>query len=168
MDNLTMLPMDWKPLREAAEASAREVYAIEDEEWHRLRMEGGRTRDIRMAFDMLPRLERESRIAAHALLLADLTRPASRDFWARWLAERVGLPEGATAPRWYRDRMSIGWVWVLEYSAHLNTHRIVFGESADGWRADIAVQYLRVVPGISALTNPAAALRAALLAVVPA
>ena len=33
-----------------------------------------------------------------ARLLADLSRPASRDFWARWLAERLGLDVGWTAP----------------------------------------------------------------------
>ena len=34
---------------------------------------------------------RRGMIDAHAALLADLSRPESRDFWARWLAERVGL-----------------------------------------------------------------------------
>lgn len=95
-------------------------------------------------------------------LLGDITRPASRDWWARWLAERVGLTVGATAPTWWRMRVHP--VWCL--SVPNGPGSACF---ADDFTTDNPNGMTRGpmvhVPGISALTDPAAALAAACLAV---
>lgn len=39
-------------------------------------------------------------VDAHVWLLTDFDRPATRDAWARWLAQRRGLTVGSTAPSW--------------------------------------------------------------------
>lgn len=155
MNPATTLPMDWKPLREAAEANAREAHDAV------VRYFGARGEPCPTWDEVIPE-GRAARIAGHAALLADLTRPASRDFWARWLAEKVGLTVGATAPGWYR------------HAAAGRTHWQIgdFPMSQNVWVVDHAAEWNMgariVVPGISTLTDPAAALRAALLAVVPA
>ncbi len=172
---MTTLPHDWPPLKEAGEAMARDVYAIEDGEWHRLRMENGRTRDIRMAFDALPRFERDSRIAAHVALLADLNRPTSRDFWARWLAERVGLEAGATAPTWVSIKgMDPSTIWSLSVRSGIDMDASPTAKVDQRGFVDLGAfpdsPIATVVPTISTistLTDPAAALCAALLSVVP-
>lgn len=56
--------------------------------------------------------ERELCIRAHLSLLADLTRPASRDAVARLVAEALGLECGATAPTLRYDADFRGWVLV--------------------------------------------------------
>ena len=154
MDNLTTLPMDWKPLQDAARKDALELFnAAPWGVW------GG------------PMKAR--RIEAHTAFLADLTRPASRDFWARWLAERVGLTVGATAPVWVPIKgMDPSTIWSLsvrsgidmDASPSVKVDQRGFVERGAFPDSPIAT----VAPGISALTNPAAALRVALLAVVPA
>lgn len=125
--NLTTLPHGWEPLREVARSMALELFnAAPWGVW------GG------------PQKERQ--IEAHSLLLADLTRPASRDTWTRWLAEKVGLAVDATAPRWSRHVCTDGSAyWFLE-GAGFRTH-----EFRD--------------PAIAKIVDPAAALCAALLAV---
>lgn len=104
---------------------------------------------------------------AMAVLLLDLRRPASRDYWGHWLGKKSGLPEGAMAPHWYRDVDRFGPVWVLEFSAGLHTYRLIFGESAEGWNPSVAKSHFRSVPGISSLIDPAESLGAALLSAHP-
>ena len=148
MNNETMLPMDWKPLREAAVLAAEEVQTL-------YRRNDPARRDIASGVAGRSAVAMEV-VAAHAALLADFTRPASRDWGARLLAEKVGLTVGATAPEWRRFRMALpngteSWAWAL------------LGKPGE--------QFFFTdgnAPGISTLTDPAAALRAALLAVVPA
>ena len=167
MDNLTTLPMDWKPLVEAAEAYAREAWAanvrrFEENGWSTVELHGG----DEYAMEGLRVFS-----LAQADLLADLTRPASRDFWARWLAERVGLTVGATAPVWVPIKgMDPSTIWSLsvrsgidmDASPSVKVDQRGFVEPGAFPDSPIAT----VVPGISTLTDPAAALRVALLAVV--
>jgi hypothetical protein len=126
-----LLPLDFPPLVAMAEDATRGVLVV----W--------------TSGAIHPALWEQHRLTdAHALLLADLSRPASRDAWARWLAERVGLVCGATAPLWRREQTDdLVWVWVLDAWDDEN----VFRDSA--------------FPGISALTDPSEALRAAVLVV---
>lgn len=99
---------------------------------------------------------------ASADVALDLTIPANRDRAARWLAERVGLTVGATAPRWERESSHADWGdarWVLSsdhYAEDVGDHEAFSSEAPESWRA---------VPGISAVTDPASALALAILAV---
>ena len=158
------LPLNWPPLREAAEGMAMEHHCA----WApAFRDRGGQVAD----WLAQPKMTRDHWSAAHASLLTDLSRPASRDHWARWLAERVGLVCGATAPGWnrvqtYVDHESTNY-WALSVpGGRAYEMRIAFfhepGDDDDG------ATVWRVAPGISALTNPAEALRLACLSVVPA
>jgi hypothetical protein len=63
----TTLPADFPPLRAAAEEAAREFMRADP-----ACVEGNYTS------------EHVRSVARFAVLLADLTRPASRDYWARW------------------------------------------------------------------------------------
>lgn len=84
------------------------------------------------------------------------------DTLSRWLARHHGLTCGATAPSWLVDR---GYCRLCGYGPRRNA--IVLCDS-DEWaraRAFVRSEYA-VVPGISALTDPAAALRLAILAAV--
>lgn len=163
MDNLTMLPMDWKPLREPAKAMA-----IEHHNAFSLRTWGDPD-----GWDMLEEDAADTLVRVQMDFLADLTRPTSRDFWARWLAERVGLTVGATAPVWVPIKgMDPSTIWSLsvrsgidvDASPSAKVDQRGFVEPGAFPSSPIAT----VVPGISTLTDPVAALRAALLAVVPA
>lgn len=139
---LTTLPEDWRPLREAAETMAPALYAVPD--WYSDDPDPPNT----LWSDLGDRMR--DKVTGHvANLLADLTRPASRDFWARWLAERVGFTVGATAP-----------VWV----------RVAIGSMEPMWRimgAGPACYHFtdEEAAGIGAVTDPAAALQLAILAV---
>ena len=97
-------------------------------------------------------------IEAHATLLADLTRPASRDFWARWLAEKVGMNAANGA--------------MVCPAAVPGRFVLVCGTSASEWHIFDAVYGGfpggTCAPGLAGLTDGATLLRAALLAVVPA
>lgn len=138
------LPADFPGLLEAAEAAAMEAYSAVwgGEDWPIL---GSRARG--------------QWIAGHARLLADLTRPASRDFWARWLAERVGLTVGSTAPNWHRHLChGSAPVWSLAADGR----SVVFAALRPLW---LRPGRLHVACEIDALTDPAVALRSALLAV---
>lgn len=157
---MTTLPHDWSPLREAAEVVAREAYAanvrrFKEHGWSTAELHGG----DEYAMEGLRLFS-----LAQADLLADLTRPASRDFWARWLAERVGMTVGATAPTWVLDgrewRLIVSHGKCGDYYESTTDRR--FGSNDSG-------PYARpiVVLGIADITDPAAALCAALLAVVP-
>lgn len=107
--------------------------------------------------------------------LRDLSRPASRDAMARWLAAHHGLTVGATAPDFgryvcgehccdgQRGRMvpCARPIWSLMGAEGT---MVTFADcpDPDAWGGDERCH----VPGISALTNPAEALRAACLAAV--
>lgn len=86
------------------------------------------------------------------LLALDLSDGLGMDIAARWLARHHGLTVGATAPDWRRFRMGLpdgteSWAWAL-----LGTPGEQFFFTSGN------------VPGISAETDPAAALRLAILA----
>lgn len=144
MSNPTTLPADWAPLREAAAAFANRMIDVAPSS----------------LMTIQPAIFADGMHAIWMVLLADLSKPGPRDFWARWLAEKVGLEVGATAPDWewqqYGEPPYEVW-WSLTGSDKIRRFcsEPIFG--AD----DI------VVPGIADITDPAAALRAALLAVVP-
>lgn len=53
-------------------------------------------------------------VDAHLTLLCDLTRPAARDWWARWLAERRKQRIGVTAPKWEWAIVNGRSVWTLD------------------------------------------------------
>lgn len=89
--------------------------------------------------------------------LCDLSRPASRDTMARWLARHHGSTVGATAPGWGPSRRAdTTRRWALGTPGEA---RLFFIDRA-------AADYERTVPGISAITDPAEAMRAACLAAV--
>ena len=89
-------------------------------------------------------------------LLGDLTRPASMDAAARRLAQPCGLECGATAPGW---RM-VAQGWLLYTSG--GGERLF--ADADGYEP---ISFTKA-PGISALTDPDAAMSAALVSVFEA
>ena len=131
----TTIPADFPPLVQAAEEAAREQWDA-----HVDVCSYGLAR-----WAQADRTMRADRVAANMRLLADLSRPASRDYWARYLAQRVRLAVGATAPRWIRG----GTDWCLR--ADLDEHW--FSSFAD----------MHIVPGISEIPDPAAALKLCLL-----
>jgi hypothetical protein len=89
------------------------------------------------------------RLWGKALVALDLTDPAGMDIAARWLAEKVGFKLEATAPSWWKSGPC---QWVLQV-----------GGAAKTFNDRGAPTF--VVPGISTLTDPRAALAAACLAV---
>lgn len=102
--------------------------------------------------------------AAHLDLLCDLTRPASRDAVARLVAEKVGLVRGATAPILLRIKgMDPSTIWSLSVRSDIDMDKSPsvtvdqrgFVEPGAFPDSPIAT----VVPGISAITDPAEALR---------
>lgn len=92
-------------VKEAAEEMAREAHNL----FARL------TWSIEDGWGELDDDARTTLIRVHLTLLCDLTRPASRDWWARWLAERVGAKVGATAPEWVKSRRHRD-LWTLRCS----------------------------------------------------
>lgn len=157
--------MDLPALREGAEEMARQLCgALADDEWERRTRNEPRPRP--------PSWQRDPdvpNVRAFARILSDLTRPASRDFWARWLARHHGLTVGATAPVWQRIKgMDPSTVWSLsvrsdidmDASPTVKVDQRGFVEPGAFPDSPIA----NVVSGISALTDPAAALRLAILA----
>lgn len=145
----TTLPADLPGLREEAERLAREFHAAY---W----------RDIDVVPPKFAGKYRRQATDAHVALLRDLTRPASRDWAVRYLAERVGLVVGATAPRWTRDEDG---AWTLS----TGRASLVFcpefcgsGMLPPTWDG---VRYVSMPAGMVAITDPAAALAAAVLAV---
>lgn len=127
--------MNWAPLVEAAKAEAQHL---------ELEMYGGAP-----GIGVGALLE-----AALRRRLANLSLPASRDAWVRWLAGQKGMTVGAMAPSWFHSR--IGTVdgevygWVLQCTSGARWSFID-----------------RHIPGLSAVTDPALALHMALLAVEP-
>lgn len=142
----TALPADFAPLREAATREANALFLA----W-------GRNIDAYCAD------YRKQLIDVFAGCMADLSRPASRDHWARWLAERVGLTVGATAPGWTPDDDGGRWAkrWLLDTG---DGGWVMFADPATG---HVEGRWIKV-PGISDSTDPAEALRLACLSVVPA
>ena len=107
---------------------------------------------------------RASLIDAHLALLRDLSRPESRDAVARLLAAKVGLACGATAPGWYSDddggRRHRR--WYLEFVAtdpHADERTFYDPNVSHGGVSWVAA------PSISTVTDPAEALRLAVVAV---
>lgn len=89
MDNETKLPMNWKPLREAAALAAEEVQTL-------YRRNDPARRDIASGVAGRSAVAMEV-VAAHAALLANLGRPASRLTWVFWLQQQqVEPPPGWT------------------------------------------------------------------------
>lgn len=150
MFTMTIDPRLLEMIRPEAERLAREWYA--------------RWADCdAIGFDKLPGKTRRQHIAAQASLLVDLSRPASMDFAARLLAERVGLVCGATAPEWalrFPRSDGLGF-WTLSAGDDEAYW------TSEHWADAEGVYDESITPGISALTDPAAALLAALLATVP-
>lgn len=140
--DLTTLPA----LRARAEKLAREHYIAQ----------GGLALDWDHWIDGDERTRRE---AAHLALLADLTRPASRDEVARLVGASLFSTLTLTSAVFYREHHRNGWEWVIEVRTATGYHRCMFGETDAGWDPDLAETYLRIIPGISAITDPAQALR---------
>lgn len=108
---MTTLPLDFPPLREGAEEMAREYHAA------RCAVGGPLCPG---PWEMLFPSEQANRTAAFARLLADLTRPASRDWWVRWLARHHGEKVATTAP---------AWIYVAAVASR--EHRTIDGEYID-------------------------------------
>jgi hypothetical protein len=93
------------------------------------------------------------------MVALDLSDPAGMDRAARWLAEHHGLRLGATAPNFWSSWIERppGTVWRLTADGKT----LVLHEPGDSvtWNVVGAT-----VPGISAITDPAEALRLACLA----
>ena len=103
-----------------------------------------------------------SELPAAALAL-DITDPAGMDIAARWLARVVGLTLGHTAPEWVYYADPVGPWWRIRGAGG---EVVFFASEAYPWTArTTAGARLVIVPGISALTNPAEALALACLAV---
>jgi hypothetical protein len=109
-----------------------------------------------------------SRSMLPSALALDMDDPAGMDRAARWLAERVGLVCGATAPEWRREQSHDGdgeithyWALCVRASWARGSWVCFHDENQDD---DGAVKWV-LVPGISTLTNPAAALALAVMAV---
>lgn len=109
------------------------------------------TRKEDASLDWLPRVA----------LALDLTDPAGCDAAARYLAERVGLAVGSTAPRWTRDEDG---AWTLSTGRASLVFCPMFcgsGMLPPTWDG---VRYVAAPAGMATLTDPAA-LAAAVLAV---
>lgn len=153
---MSRLPLDLPALREGAEEMAREAHDL----FARL------TWGVSDGWSELDDDAQETLIEVHSTLLRDLNRPASRDWWARWLARHHGLTVGATAPEWFREQSYAEGeqihCWVLCARSAWTVYQWACFHS-DGEDPDGATVYVPI-PGISALTDPAAALRLAILA----
>ncbi len=97
------------------------------------------------------------------VLRLPMDRDPVMDLAARWLARAVGLTVGHTAPEWVYYADPVGPWWRIRGAGG---EVVFFASAAYPWTArTTAGARLVVVPGISALTNPAEALRLACLAV---
>jgi hypothetical protein len=96
---MTRLPLDFPPLVATAEARVRADWPIEEQTRARL---GHSVRG-----DTIDDYGAEVRafvIGCEIDRLRDITRPASRDAWLRWLAHELGVPVPAVGlPQWYRS-----------------------------------------------------------------
>jgi hypothetical protein len=148
---MTPLPLGFSPLRAEAERLASEMCRTL-----------GRRATVQWWGEPCVCEEHDLRdvlTVLHAHHLADLTRPESRDFWARWLAGRLGLTCGPTAPRWrrlpgggWRLRVSPEWIDLRDPGAQDDPGEIV------------AEAHYACVGGIDGITDPVEALLAAVLA----
>lgn len=155
-------------VREAASKMAREAH----DAWEAaIRASGGTRFLIEQTIATRAWYGVEEETTAHLTLLCDLTRPASRDWWARYLAQRLGLTVGATAPDFGRytcgehccdgdnGRMVPCSRPIWSLMAADETQLMMFADCPDPGEWDGGDR--RHVPGISALTDPAEALAAA-------
>jgi hypothetical protein len=150
--SLSMLP----GVREAAEEISRERF----EAWMSYKHGAFQAEGM---WDNLDLDEHEELICIELRLLCDLSRPASRDWWVRWLAEKVGLTVGATAPEWASHDDPNGRWWRIRGAGG----EVVFFVSGPHPAEPTTNHGARwvYIPGISTLTDPRAALAAACLAV---
>lgn len=153
MENLTTLPKDWPPLTEVAQSLAKEIWmanAIRFNEygWDIVELNDDNEHTTE-GFHIT--------VLAQIDLLSDLMRPASRDFWVRWLAEKMRLPVHDFSIAWFRNDYGDGGHWTLSSSS---SNWVQFANAWNDWQRS---SYRYSVPGISALMHPAAALRLTLL-----
>lgn len=141
-----LLPADFPPLLAMAERDAREFFAA-----------GWPTLTWGLETPGMERVRR-AHVATHAALLRDLSRPQARDAWARWLAEALGFPgTEATAPAWTLFDEDCCWLFATD---HENMVFAATKDTAQGFGCDG-----KVVLTLAGVTDPAAALLAAVLAV---
>ena len=150
---------DLPPVRALAEERAREHYTM------RMTIAGPAYGGI--PWEQVSDYQRGLSEAAHLALLADLSRPDSRDAIARLVAAKVGIGCGATAPTFCRmDRAAIRtsdpetpafWAMWSGYSGEAQWHDF------DDWPER---PHRRRLPGIGAITDPAEALARVAIAVL--
>lgn len=127
-------------------------------------------------WEQTPDYGKEVQIGAHLAIITDLSRPDSRDAIARLVAAKVGIECGATAPDFARfvcgahccdgerGRMVPCSRPIWSMMGADETQMVTFADcpDPDEWGGDER----RHVPGISAITDPAEALRLIALAVL--
>ena len=142
-------------LRALAEAQARAL-------WDAF-VSAGRTDDALGILGPSARV-RDAWVDAHLALLRDLSRPESRDAAARLLAAKVGLECGATAPAWRPTTGTLGgWVLVAGLRPR-DCYEFAAVAPSCNPRPPGYVK-LTVVPALAGVTDPAEALRLAVVAV---
>lgn len=92
----------------------------------------------------------------------NLSTPEGMARASRWLAERLDMNPGATAPLWIREPYAEEWIWVLQspYPGQCY-HMRQFGSLS----AHKENTYITCVPGIEDMTDAAESLAAACLKV---
>lgn len=143
MDIHKRLPKHWKPLHAAASGELVEM--------------------MNMLNVVSPHHGIESFLLTEILVerLGDLTRPSSRDFWARWLASMVGMDVGPTAPRWIRSHEEQWPLWAL-VDDHGGMCAFYDIEGRFPWgNYEVSIWY--AIPSISKISDPAEALRHVLM-----
>lgn len=95
MTTETSLPLDFPAVQTLARTR---VEATWRRNTRRFAAAGWRVEERGTSMAAIENVDRLVQVEAEEL--ADLTRPESRDLWARALAEKWGLTPGVTAPRW--------------------------------------------------------------------
>ena len=157
MNDRILLP-ETPELRAEAKALAREAWAA------MLASPSGRL-DGSLPWDDEDAYVRRSWTSGHLALLRDLSRPASMDAAARRLARRVGLEVGATAPDWTEGPRGVSGraLWQLTFGRVT----VFFGDSVTYEERRGMGNRAVGAPGITTITDPAAAMVAALAATEP-
>lgn len=157
MNPNTTLPDDLPGLREEAERLAKEEYECS------LRLSNSSCasdwNDMAGTDEDPEDYARTLCIDTQMALLGDLTRRASRNWAAEWLASRLDLSlYSATAPAWYHHNAGY---WCLDGQ---DGNHVFMGKQPreSGW------DHLTVVPGIGSVTDPTIALCMACVAVAGA
>lgn len=92
----------------------------------------------------------------------DLSTPEGMARASRWLAERLDMNPGATAPLWIREPYVEEWIWILQSPLPERCyHMCQFGSRSAHERNE----YIMYVPGIEDMTDAAESLAAACLKV---